>query len=131
MSKIVYTKYGKVKSRTGEFYGDVGSCYTTPGNVHTNDMYKDPLFAALEGDVDELMNKPRRFFDHLLSIMEYKRDHDPLIDKGNRREYWEHMIRGCEMWLSAVNNGLYGQVIKLATPGDKEAKDLKKEYEQN
>lgn len=115
MSKITYTKDDKVVKREGEFY-EVDSCYTTPRSVHTADSFNDPIFAALALDVDELMNKPRRFFDHLLSVIEYQRDNDPIIDQGNHRERWQHLIEGCEIWLSAVNNGLYGEVVRLAEP---------------
>lgn len=118
MSKITYTKDGKVLERKGEFY-TADSCYTTPKSLVASlrshgDMHNDPMFAMLEGDVDELTNKPRRFFDHLLSIVEYKRDHDRDIKKGNHKEYWTHLIEGCELWLSAVNNGLYGEVLHYA-----------------
>lgn len=119
MSNIKYTDDDKVLDRSGEFYA-VGSCYTTPRSLPESvEAYPDkpdPIFQKLWGDVDELTNKPRRFFDHLLSIIEYNRDHDPDIDKGNRREYWAELIEGAEMWLSAVENGLFGEVIKLAEP---------------
>lgn len=126
MSRIIYSEDDKVIKRNGEYF-EVDSCYTTPRSVHTIDIYNDPIFAALEVDMDELINKPRRFFDHLLSIMEYKRDNDPDIDKGNRREYYEYMILGCELWLSAVNNGLYSEVLKLAQPTSKKGKDFVKD----
>lgn len=89
MSKIEYSGDNGVISRKGEFFENVGSCYTTPRSVRKSDTYNDPLFAALEGDVDELTNKPRRFFDHLLSILEYKRDNDPMIDKDEQKFYFE------------------------------------------
>jgi sarcosine oxidase delta subunit len=120
MSKIEYTKDDKVVNRQGEFY-EIGSCYMTPRHIAktTNEEwhYKaDALvFFQLFADVDELTNKPRRFFDHMLSLVEYMRDNDPMLDVGNHREYWDSMIKGCEMWLSAVENGLYGEVEKLAT----------------
>lgn len=123
MSKIKYTKEDKVKSRDGEFY-EIGSCYTTPrhiGKKTVNEWHyrADSLvFHQLFGDVDELMDKPRRFFDHMLSLVEYMRDNDPMIDKGNQRQYWQHMIEGCEMWLSAVENGLYSEVERLAEKKD-------------
>jgi hypothetical protein len=128
MSKIKYDKEGKVLERKGEYFA-VSSCYTTPKSVHVSEMYNDPLFAALEGDVDELTNKPRRFFDHLLSIMEYKRDNDPMINKGNHRAYYDEIIRGCELWSSAIDNGLYGEVLRLAEPTTKKGEDLIKEYD--
>ena len=105
MSKITYTKTDEVIKRQGEFY-EVHSCYTTPRSIHPIKDYNDPLFAALELDVDELTNKPRRFFDHLLSIIEYKAAH------GDRQA--EACIEGCEMWLSAADNGLLGCVERLA-----------------
>lgn len=113
MSRITYTKDNKVTKRQGEFY-EVDSCYTTPRSIRPHPRFNDLLFAGLESDVDELTNKPRRFFDHLLSVMEYKRDNDPLLDKGNHREYWQGIIKGCELWLSAVNNGVYGEVLQYA-----------------
>lgn len=128
MSKIKYNKAGQLVSRKGEFYESVGSSYTTPQSVHKNPMYKDSIFAALEGDVDELMNKPRRFFDHLLSILEYQREHDPKINVGNHKEYWNNLIAGAEMWLSAVNHGLFLEVIRLSDPKTKEGKELKADY---
>lgn len=119
MSKIVYTKDDSVLSRDGEFY-KVGSCYSTPRHIGQSTVdeinYKADalIFWTLFSDVDELTNKPRRFFDHMLSLVEYLRDNDVMIEKGNRKQYWQEMIKGCEMWLSAVENGLYEEVEKLA-----------------
>lgn len=119
MSKITYTEDDKVMKRQGEYF-EVDSCYTTPKSIAktTNESWQykaDSLvFFQLFSDVDELMNKPRRFFDHMLSLIEFMRDNDVMIDTGNRREYWAHLIKGAELWLSAVNNGLYGEVLKLA-----------------
>lgn len=121
MSNITYTADDKVLERKGEFY-QVDSCYTTPRSLDRSQAeykYKpDVIMSNLYNDVDELTNKPRRFFDHLLSIVEYKRDHDPDIDKGNHREYWQHLIEGAELWLSAVNNGVYGEVLLYAQKVD-------------
>jgi hypothetical protein len=123
MSKIKYTKDDKVSERKGEFF-KIGSCYTTPRSIHPIPKdkkgygYDDPLFAALELDVDELMNKPRRFFDHLLSIMEAK------AAAGDKRA--AYCIEGCEMWLSAVENGLTGEVYKLAERTDGKVWDEEK-----
>lgn len=128
MSKIKYTRGNKVKSRDGEHF-EISSCYTTPRHIAStrNDdwQYKaDSLvFFQLFSDVDELQNKPRRFFDHMLSLVEYMRDNDVMIDEGNRRQYWDEMVKGCEMWLSAVENGLYEKVIKLATTIKKSTKE--------
>lgn len=119
MSKIKYTDDDKVLKRKGEFY-NIESCYKTPRSIAnvTNDSWQykaDALvFFQLFSDVGELTNKPRRFFDHMLSLVEFMRDSDPMIDKGNRREYWQELVKGCEMWLSAVENGLYDEVEKLA-----------------
>lgn len=124
MSKIEYTNGDKVKERKGEFF-TADSCYTTPKSIHTMDIYNDPMFAALEGNVDELMNKPRRFFDHLLSIMEYKRDN--AKSKGEQEKY-EYLIMGCELWLSAVNNGVFGEVLKYAEPTSTAGKKLLKDW---
>lgn len=125
MSKIEYTNDNKVISRRGEFYGGVDSCHTTPRSLKVNEIFNDPIFTTIEIDLDELMNKPRRFFDRLLSIAEYKREAAP----EHHREYWNHIIRGCELWLSAVNNGLYEQAILLAEPLEEEGKKLRKEVE--
>lgn len=125
MSKIKYNKDDKVESRKGEYY-EIGSCYTTPRGIAKTPnsawQYKAEalVFFQLFSDVDELKNKPRRFFDHMLSLVEYMRDNDPMIDKGNHREYWQHLVEGCEMWLSAVENGLYDEVERLAQPHNKE-----------
>lgn len=124
MSAIIYDKNLKVIMRTGEYY-EVGSCYKTPRHIGitTIDQFEymtDKLiFFRLFSDVDELTNKPRRFFDHMLSLVEYMRDKDPMLDVGNRREYWNNMVEGCEMWLSAVERGLYGEVQKLAIKREK------------
>jgi len=125
MSKITYSDDNKVVSRDGEYY-TVDSCYTTPRSIAgtTNEQwqYKSEalVFFQLFSDVDELKYKPRRFFDHMLSLVEYMRDNDPMIDKGNHREAWQNLVEGCEMWLSAVNNGLYAEVERLAEPISKE-----------
>lgn len=137
MSKIKYTKDDQVSERKGEFF-KIGSCYSTPRGIGktTNDawQYKAEhlVFFQLFGDVDELLNKPRRFFDHMLSLVEYMRDSDPLINEGNRREYWESLIEGCELWLSAVENGLFHEVLKLAEPiNPKITKDWIKEAKED
>jgi hypothetical protein len=123
MSIIEYTKDDMVTLRTGEFY-PISSCYTTPHSLDRSqkeyNYEPDIIVSNLFNDIDELMNKPRRFFDHLLSIVEYKRDHDQDIDLGNHREYWNEMIKGCELWLCAVENGLYGEAIRLADEAKKE-----------
>lgn len=119
MSKIKYTKSDKVVERKGEYYS-TDTCYTTPhsiGKATTDEwMWRADrlVFWQLFGDVDELTNKPRRFFDHMLSLVEYMRDNDPMLDEGNHRAYWNDLVEGCELWLSAVNNGLYGEVLRLA-----------------
>lgn len=121
MSKIEYDEHNKVVRRDGEYY-EVDSSYTTPRSIgiKTNDDWQfraeNLVFWQLFSDVDELMNKPRRFFDHMLSLVEYMRANDVMIDEGNHREYWDNLVKGCEMWLSAVNNGLYGEVERLAQP---------------
>lgn len=122
MSKVVTSD--KYVERTGEFYA-VSSTYGVPieKRMHHADMWK-----MIEGDVGELQNKPRRFFDTLLTAIEHQRDTDPDIDKGNHREYWDYMIRGCEMWLSAVENGIYGEVVRLAEPLDDEGRELQVMY---
>ena len=125
MSKPILTKDGKyVASRNGEFYV-ISSTYSTPAFNRTGlDSWE-----KIDVDIDELMGKPRRFFDTLLSIVETKRANDPHYggNKGNATEYWDTLVRGCELWLSAVENGLMEEVIKLAEPIDDEAKKLKKE----
>lgn len=121
MSKIEYTgKDDLVKKRSGEFF-EITSCYATPRQIakvtNAEWHYKaDALvFFQLFADVDELNDgKPRRFFDHMLSLIEFMRENDPLAREHTG--YWDHMVKGCEMWLSAVENGLYDEVIKLAEP---------------
>lgn len=112
MSKPIMHEDGKhVIDRNGEFF-NVRSTYSL---AHDPGMRRTP-WNKLMVDVDELQNKPRRFFDTLLSIIETQRDIDPLLDSGNRREYWDYLVKGCEMWLSAVENGLYMHVERLAEP---------------
>jgi phage tail protein X len=112
MSKIKYTDDDKVIERKGEFF-EISSCYATPRSVETSmkdygDNYSN-RYKLIDCDVDELLGKPRRFFDKLLSIVEAEREANP-----GHSAYYGELIKGCEMWLSAVENGLYGEVEKLA-----------------
>jgi len=111
-------------SRTGEFY-EVSSTYGL-GDKINKDKWK-----LILGDIDELQNKPRRFFDMLLTIIEHERDNDPRINEGNHQEYWNYLISGCEMWLSAVENGVYYDVIRLAEPLTIKGEQLRKEYSED
>jgi len=119
----VHSKEGErtTYSRTGEFY-TLGSTYGLGERSN-----KDP-WQILLGDVDELQNKPRRFFDTLLTLIEKERNNDHMIDVGNHREYWDYLVQGCEQWLSAVESGVYHDVIERAEPLTKETKKLKKEW---
>lgn len=123
MSKPILNDEGRVLDRNGEFY-KISSCYSLP----TDPGMKRTPWKKFMVDVDELQNKPRRFFDNMLSLIEAQRDNDALIDEGNHREYWDYLVRGCEMWLSAVENGLYGDVIRLAEPLDEEGRKLREDY---
>jgi hypothetical protein len=125
MSKIEYSEDDKVIKRTGEFY-PISSCYTTPrviGKTTTDEwMYKAEhlVFWQLFSDVDELTNKPRRFFDHMLSLVEYMREQDPMVTE--HEEDWAHLIKGCELWLCAVDQGLYGDAIRLSNRAKRRVK---------
>lgn len=121
MSKFNYTKGADtVDSRVGEFY-EVSSTYRTTRSLPKSIEdypHNNKFFTHLEADVDELLNKPRRFFDTLLTAIECTREADPMAK--DREEHYNHLIKGAEMWLSAVENGLYCEVMKLATPAKSE-----------
>ena len=115
MSKPIMADDGKhVLDRNGEFY-KISSTYHLPTDTN---MKRTP-WHKLKIDIDELQNKPRRFFDTLLSLVEAQD-----LKQGER----DYLVRGCEMWLSAVENGLYAEVIRLSVPKDKQGKELKKKY---
>lgn len=112
---IMHADGRHVESRNGEFY-EISSTYRLP----TDSGMKRTPWKKIMVDVDELQNKPRRFFDTLLSLVEAQD-----IKNSEARDY---LVRGCEMWLSAVENGLFYEVVRLSVPIDEKAKKDKQEF---
>lgn len=75
------------------------------GSLYVGSSEKNYLsLEALLLDLDELQNKPRRLFDTLALIAYYNM-------KGAKREY---VLDGINQWRSAMDDGVYGSVVRRA-----------------
>jgi len=64
----------------------------------------EPPFEQLMFDVNELINKPRRFFDTLRIVVAQNA-------KPKQREF---LLECVDLWASAINQGVFEDVLKRA-----------------